>query len=310
MNKVFDLAVVGGGVAGLSASICSSSEGYSTTVLESDVNFGGQAGTASLIENLIGFPEGVSGIDLTKRSIQQALKFGVKFNSPFKAINLKREKDVYYIRSEGGEVVMAKVVLLSTGMEYKKLESANLDAFLGHGVHYGSPSLMEVIEDEVVTVVGGANSAGQASVYLSSCLGCKVNLIVRAETFEKTMSHYLVEKIKSIGNIKVFTNSEIIDGDGTCNLERITLNDGTVLETTRVFILIGSKPKTGWLEVPMDENGYIITDSDLRVSEGLFSAGDVRADSIKRVACALGEGGRILRGIRQDLEKINNRLTQ
>ena len=307
MEKIYDVAIVGSGVAGLSASICSASEGYSTVILESSNVFGGQAGTASLIENLIGFPKGISGLDLTKRSLQQAIKFGVKFNAPFKVIDLKREDDVFYLTSADKGLVKAKIVLLSTGMEYNKLEGVDLER---SGIYYGSPSLFEVYKDETITVVGGANSAGQACVYLSGCLGCKVNLIVRAETFEKTMSHYLVEKIKSIDNIKVYTNAEVVEANKGKSLNRLTLNDGTVLETTKLFILIGSKPKTGWLDVPMDESGYIITDSDLRVSEGLFSAGDVRADSIKRVACALGEGGRILRGIRQDLEKINNRLTQ
>lgn len=306
MKKVYDVAIIGGGVAGLSASICSASEGFSTIILESNVNFGGQAGTASLIENLIGFPEGISGVELTRRAIEQANKFNVKFQSPFNVISFERENGVFAICSDAGDVVNSKTILLAMGVSYKRLETENIDRYLGMGAYYGSPSLSETICNSSVTVVGGANSAGQAAVYLASCTGCNVNLIVRADSIEKGMSHYLTEKIKKTENIKIFLNSEIIKGEGKCSLESVTLNDGTVLETQKLFILIGAKPKTSWLkDLPMDEEGYIKTDNDLRVTEGIFSAGDARSESVKRVSCALGEGGKIMRAVRQDINKIN-----
>lgn len=310
MKKIYDIAIIGGGVAGLSSSICSSSEGYSTIILDGNVNFGGQAGEASLIENFIGFPEGVSGAELIKNSIAQAVKFGVNFRSPFKVISLKREDNLFELTSDDGSIVKSKIVILAMGMFYKRLEVPKVESYIGNGAQYGSPSLFENINNSIITVVGGANSAGQACVYLSGCVGCTVNLIVRAESIEKSMSFYLREKIKGISNIKLFVNSEVVDANGSCSLESITLNDGTILPTQRLYMLIGSEPKTDWLEgVELDEYGFVPTDRDLRVSEGLFCAGDVRATSIKRVACASGEGGNIMRGVNQDSRKINEALT-
>lgn len=311
MEKIYDVAVIGGGIAGLSASICASTEGFSTVVLDGNTKYGGQAGTASLIENLIGFPHGISGVELTSNSIEQANKFGVHFKSPFKVVRVEKDELNWKLYSEDEDVVTAKTIVLAMGQSYKKIETCEIDRFLGLGVYYGSPLLSEDFKNKTISIVGGANSAGQAAVYLSQCEGCNVNLIIRGESIESSMSHYLYQKIYNIPNIKVFTNAQILRGNGVCKLESLTLEtpDGEFdIISEELFILIGSKPKTKWLGeiVKMDADGFIVTDDDLKAGEGIFCVGDVRSTSIKRVSCAVGEGGRVIRGIRARIKETSS----
>lgn len=307
MKQVYDLAVIGGGIAGLSASIYAASEGISTVILEGATQFGGQAGSASLIENLIGFPDGISGREMTARAIEQASKFDVEFKSPFFADKLEKQGLYWKITSDDRETITAKTVLLSMGVTYRSLEAHNVSRFLGTGVSYGSPSLSENFRSRTVSIVGGANSAGQAAVYLASCKDCKVNLIVRADSIEKGMSAYLIGKIKSLKNITIYCNSEVVESKGRDSLEcfeLITPEGIVTVKCDRAFILIGAKPKTQWLEgvIPLDSNGFVLSDKDLMVVPGIYAAGDIRAESVKRVGSALGEGSRAVNGVRSHLQ--------
>lgn len=308
--KVYDLAIVGGGMAGLSAAIYAASEGVDTIILDGAPRFGGQAGTATLIENLIGFPEGISGNDLTIKAIEQACKFNVEFKSPFAANHLEKQGLYWRVTSDDEEEVIAKTVLLSMGVNYRSLEAENIARYLGSGVSYGSPSLSEDFRNKTVSVIGGANSGGQAAVYLAECENCNVNLIIRAGSIEEKMSAYLCEKIHALPNITIYTDSEVVRGHGREKLESLTVrkNDEEFeLASEKLYILIGAKPKTQWLrgtEVPLDELGFIETGTDLQSVAGVFSAGDIRANSVKRVAAAMGEGSQTVNGIRTYLTAL------
>lgn len=311
MNKVYDVLIIGGGIAGLSASICTSTEGFSTIVVDAG-KFGGQAGTASLIENLIGFPNGVCGKELLDNSIRQANKFGVILKGDFHIVNIKRDEDVFISTNADGNEIISKTIVLALGQEYKKFDINSLDKFIGKGVSYTSPIVTQDYSDKTVSVIGGANSAGQASVFLSQCLNCNVNLIVRGSSLENSMSHYLYQKIYKIPNIKVFFDTEVTECIGDEHLEEIVIKTEQGIfniKSDELFILIGSSPKTEWLKdfVNLDQDGFIITDENLRACEGVFSIGDVRSNSIKRVSCAIGEGGRVVKGIRA---RINQTLTK
>jgi len=305
--KTYDLVIIGSGIAGLSASIYAASEGISTLIVDGATTFGGQAATASLIENLIGFPEGISGKELAARAIEQASKFGVEFKSPFFADKMEKDGLYWKITSDDEEVVMAKTVLLAMGVTYRSLEAENVSRFLGTGISYGSPSLSENFKGKTVSVVGGANSAGQAAVYLAGCKECNVNLIVRADSIEKGMSNYLVNKLRHLENITIWTGAEVSESKGKEHLECFEVNTPTgvvEIECDRAFILIGAKPKTHWLEgvIPLDDNGFVLSDKNLEVVPGIFAAGDIRAESVKRVGSALGEGARSVNGVRDHLK--------
>lgn len=310
--KVYDLVVVGGGVSGLSAAITAATEGFSTLVVDGASQFGGQAGSASLIENVIGFPDGVTGKELTAKALQQACKFGVEFLSPFKADDIEFTNNLYKITSEDDVCVYTKSVVLALGLGYKNLDTGSLCRYMGTGISYGSPTPVENFEGKTVTIVGGANSAGQAAVYLAQCDNCKVNLVVRADSIEKSMSAYLVEKVRNYDNIVIHYNAEIAEGQGIDCLENFIINtpEGKVeIPCDRAFILIGAKPKTKWLknsflDIPMNEDGFIKTDDNLMVMNGMFAVGDIRTASIKRVASAIGEGARAVNGVRTYLQSL------
>lgn len=310
--KVYDLVIIGGGVAGLSAAITAASEGFSTLVVDSAMQFGGQAGTASLIENVIGFPDGISGKELTAKAMQQACKFGVEFLSPFRVVSLRREHDLFNATSEDGVEVFAKSVILAIGLGYKNFDTNNLSRYMGTGISYGSPTPIEDFTGKTVTIVGGANSAGQAAVYLAQCESCTVNLVVRAENIEKGMSDYLVKKVRNYDNIIIHPNAEVIQGNGLDCLEsfEVQTSEGVMtIPCDRAFILIGAKPKSSWLNssnIPFefDEQGFVKTTKDLMAARGIYAVGDIRTDSIKRVASAIGEGARAVNGVRSYLATI------
>jgi len=306
MQQVFDLAIIGGGPAGISAAVCAASEGLKTVLIDnSQKGFGGQAGTSSLIENFFGFPDGVTGRDLTQRGIAQAAKFNTHFRSPFNVQRIRKCNRLWTL-SDDDDVVVAKTVLLSMGIAYKLHEAENLSRYVGTGVSYGSPSLSENYEGKTIAIIGGANSAGQAAVYLASCMNCRVKLIIRGGSIEDKMSTYLVTKVVSHPNIEIHTGTTLLEARGSEVLEELIISkDGVVdvMAIDRLYILIGARPKAAWLKglVTLDEHGMIVTGNGLpmQAAPGLFAAGDVRAGSVKRVAAAVGEGARAVNDIHQ-----------
>lgn len=319
-----DLVIIGGGPAGLSAAVNAASEGLKTILCESSYNFGGQAGTSSLIENYLGFPEGISGSALTKAAMAQAIKFNADFHIPFHVIRLERDADKIYVVDDNEDRICCMAVIIATGITYKRLTAINIEQFVGRGVSYGSPSLSDDFAGRTVCIIGGANSAGQAACYLAQCSGCNVVLIVRSESIANKMSDYLVRKIQDHENIRVMENSRVLETRGTLELDgvivRTQLSGGDetkeLILTTHLFILIGAVPKTQWLRnmAPLDQYGFIITGSvacsiELLPTEcapGIFVAGDVRSGSAKRVAGAVGEGQRAVSDVHSYLAKIKS----
>lgn len=314
-----DVLIIGGGPAGLSAAVNAASEGLKTIICDAANRFGGQAGSSTLIENLVGFPEGISGEELTRRSVTQAGKFNVEFKAPFNTVGLARNPDGGWIAiSDEDEMIEARAVLVSIGVTYKALHAKNIARYIGCGVSYGSPSLSENYSDKTICIIGGANSAGQAAVYLAGCSNCNVVLIVRGNSLEAKMSTYLVDKIAEMPNIRVITETEVVEADGYDKLEHITIKNNKTgeeerLDATKLFILIGAKPKTAWLRgvVPLDDAGFIIAGGNTcgmnpeagrkllftEAVDGLFVAGDIRSGSTKRVSSAIGEGSRAVSDI-------------
>lgn len=322
MNK-YDLVVIGSGPAGLSAAINSASEGLNVVILECKMCFGGQAGTSTLIENYLGFPQGVTGRQLTDLAVTQSAKFGVEFKAPFLAVKLKQVGKCWQVISDEGETVETKAVLITGGISYKALQAKNLSRFIGCGVSYGSPSLSENFTGKTVSIVGGANSAGQAALFLAKCSECQVNLIVRGSGLEDKMSTYLIQRIAKQANIKLYTHTFVSEAEGHEHLEEITLNNAGEelhVHSDRLFVLIGAKPKTMWLDgtIELDNSGFIPTGYDIAYSlreeilhfqtsvPGIFAAGDIRAGSVKRVAAAIGEGSMAINDIHNYLS--NNKF--
>ena len=313
----YDLVVVGGGPAGLSAAVNSSSERLRTLVLDGAEKLGGQAGTSTRIENYAGFPDGVSGAELTARMVDQATKFHADFLAPFHVHNVRRtESGLLEVSDDDGETIVAKSVILACGVQYRRLPVMNLAAYLNRGVTYGSPSLERTFQDQQIFVVGGANSAGQAAVYLSQCEGCTVHLLVRGDSIEKGMSAYLIERLQKMPNVHVHLNAEVVDVRGNGRLAELDImTDGNVVKmpADHLFIFIGAAPRKVWLDdgVECDTHGFVLTGRDLPddtrdkvfvrglqrqpfVYEtsvpGVFAVGDLRSGSVKRVAAAAGEG--------------------
>ncbi|GAA3436563.1 FAD-dependent oxidoreductase [Kutzneria kofuensis] len=308
----YDLAIVGGGPAGLAAAVYGASEGLSTLLVESYVP-GGQAGTSSRIENYLGFPAGVSGAELIRRAVAQARRFGAEVLSPADATSLRTSGRARVLTLADGREISASTVLLSPGLRYNRLEAEGAERFEGAGIYYGATtSETASCVGRHVFIVGGANSAGQAAVHFAKHAG-KVSLVIRGDRLDKGMSQYLVDEITATGNIEVRLNTEIIATDGDDRLERVTLrdtSDGTTSESDAeyVFTFIGARPNTEWLTGPiaMDNRGFILTGPDVPEGTqwdlprqpflletsvpGVFAAGDARANSMKRIASSAGEG--------------------
>ena len=311
-QEFYDLIVVGGGPAGLAAAVYGASEGLRTVLIERTAT-GGQAGQSSLIENYLGFPDGVQGRQLADRARRQAEKFGAELITARTATGLEVNGSKRTIRFADGGSIDAHAVIVATGVDYRQLGTTVCDDFIGRGVYYGAAiSVAAECEGEEVYVIGGANSAGQAAMYLSR-EAKSVTILVRGPSLEASMSHYLIEQIKQRPNITVRTCTEVQRAVGTECLEKLVLVDnrtGQIQETScaRMFIFIGAAPRTEWLDgvVARDDHGFILTGPDLRNVcgwtldrpphhletnvPGVFVAGDVRADSAKRVAAAVGEG--------------------
>jgi thioredoxin reductase (NADPH) len=327
-ERTYDLVVVGAGPAGLGASVYGASEGLSTLALDS-MALGGQAGTSSRIENYPGFPAGLSGFELASRILIQADKFGARTAVPQEAVSLKREDGHYRIElSEGGEVA-ARSVIAATGARYRRLGVPRLGRFEGVSIHYAATEVEgQRCEAEEVAVVGGGNSAGQATLFLAQRTR-KVYLLIRGDDLDKSMSSYLVNRIMNAGNVELLANTEIRELVGEERLEGLVVEDNRsdtrrTLGARSLFVFIGADANTGWLQgaVEIDERGFILTGRALEGSAlegpvwqglprepylletslpGVFAAGDVRSGSIKRVASAVGEGSMAVRLVHQYL---------
>jgi thioredoxin reductase (NADPH) len=303
-EKLYDVVVVGAGPAGLAAAVYAASEGLCTTVIEGMAP-GGQAGASSKIENYLGFPAGISGQGLASRAHLQALKFGVHFAISREVITIERVGHAHKLTLEGGPFVTARAVVVASGAQYRKLTVDNYAKYENRGLYYAATAMESVLcRDQEVIVVGGGNSAGQASLFLSR-IAKHVHHIVRRASFSETMSQYLISRIENSDRITVYTRSEITGLEGDPSLQSVTwVNSETgerlAQDISSVFVMIGAEPNTGWLvnTVRLDDKGFILTGGSDGFDEspystsmpGIFAVGDVRASSVKRVASAVGEG--------------------
>jgi thioredoxin reductase (NADPH) len=299
----YDLAVVGGGPAGLAAAVYGASEGLTTLVIEGTAP-GGQAGTSSKIENYLGFPTGVSGHELAQNATVQAQKFGARFAISRDVTDIQPAGDGYSLSLEGGKTIFARAIVVATGARYRRLDVPNYRKFEYQGVHYAATAMeaARCVGKEVV-VVGGGNSAGQAALHLALSAS-HVHLLIRGEGLKATMSAYLIQRIASSNRITLHPHSEVASLDGDTHLRSVTwcnrqTQKARSCQTGNMFVLIGALPNTEWLHgrLNLDVNGFVITvpsDGDGCVFQtslpGIYAVGDVRAGSVKRVANAVGEG--------------------
>jgi thioredoxin reductase (NADPH) len=317
-THVRDLIIAGGGPAGLAAAVYAASEGLNVLVIETSAP-GGQAGSSSKIENYLGFPTGVSGLELAARATTQAQKFGANMMIARSVLRLNCDVRPYQVILDCGEKLDARAIVIATGAQYNKLRLENLSAFEGKGVYYGATFIeSQLCGGSEVAVVGGGNSAGQAAVFLSQTAR-KVHMVVRSSELSGTMSRYLIQRLMENPQIELHWNTEITALEGGDCLERVTmLNKKTGQSETRevghVFVMTGASPRTDWLRgcLALDDKGFILTGRDLETITipaelpqwplkrgplmletslpGVFAVGDVRANNVKRVASAVGEG--------------------
>ena len=339
-RRAFDLVIVGAGPAGLSAAVYAASEGLSTLVVEGEA-IGGQAGTSAMIRNYLGFSRGLSGAELAQRAYRQAWILGTQFVMMRRATALRPEDRSHRVTLDDGAEVVARSVLLASGVTYRRLEIEPLEAFRGRGVFYGSsPSEAAQFSGGQVFVVGGGNSAGQAAVYLGRYAE-RVRILVRGSSLAASMSRYLIDEIDAQPNVDVCYRTEIAGGGGARRLEWLTLSDTetdarTTVAADALFVLIGAHPNTDWLPpaIARDGYGFVLTGTDLGADlgagagadvgadamagwtlerppfmfetslPGVFAVGDVRARSVKRVASAVGEGSVAISQIHRHLDTV------
>jgi thioredoxin reductase (NADPH) len=329
-SSFYDLVIIGGGPAGLAAAVYGASEGLSTVIVEREAP-GGQAGTSSRIENYLGFPTGLSGADLSRRAVSQALRFGVEMLAPQEGVKLRIEDPYRYITLADGTEITCHALIIATGVSYRTLDVSDIERLTGVGVYYGA-AISEALahQGEDVYIIGGANSAGQAALYFAR-YARSVTMLIRGASLTKSMSSYLIDEIKMQKNITVRINTQIVGVEGENNLERIIVaNSETgareVLPTTALFIFIGAMPRTEWLDAQLecDAQGFILAGPDLFQNgkrpkgwslerdpylletniPGIFVAGDVRLHSIKRVAASVGDGSSAVQFVHQYLSKV------
>jgi thioredoxin reductase (NADPH) len=329
-TNFYDLAIVGGGPAGLAAAVYGASEGLRTVMIEREAP-GGQAGMSSRIENYLGFPMGLSGGDLARRAVVQAQRFGVEILAPQEALSVRTEGPYRIIRLVDGSEISCHALMIATGVQWRRLDAPGIDRLQGAGVYYGGGSTEALsCKGEIVYVIGGANSAGQAAMNFAKYAE-RVVIVVRGESLSSTMSQYLIDQIKEKPNIQIWPHASVSEAHGETHLEEISFLCSDTNKTERVpatamFIFIGALPQTDWLTgiVERDERGFILTGPDLVRDgprpkgwaldrdpflletnvPGIFAVGDVRHGSVKRVASGVGEGSVAVQFIHQYLSKV------
>ncbi|NUN99748.1 MAG: FAD-dependent oxidoreductase [Saprospiraceae bacterium] len=329
-SELYDVVIVGAGPAGLAAAVYGGSEGLKTLLIERRAP-GGQAGTSSRIENYLGFPNGLSGSDLSRRALAQATRFGVEFVSPQSVQSIQIEGNYKKLILADGSVVNTKSIILAMGVDYRRLPATGAERFTGAGVYYGAAMTeAQACKGKKVFVVGGGNSAGQGAVYLSQ-FAEKVTIIIRREDLTSSMSSYLIDQINSIPNIEVAGNREVVEADGNERLETLRIQNTETGEVytesaDALFIFIGARPVTDWLDARLllDQKGFLYTGRDLRqhpdykkiwkhprepffletCQPGIFAAGDVRSGAMNRVASAVGEGAMAIKFTHEYLAEI------
>ncbi len=313
-QRTYDLVIVGGGPAGVAAAVYAGSEGIGALVIE-DTAVGGQAGTSSRIENYMGFPTGISGTDLTWRGQVQAMKFGTRFVMPRRVEAMSRREDgAWCLTLDDGDELCARAVLVATGVQYRRLPLANLEALEGAGIFYSATEMeARFCARTEAVVIGGGNSAGQAAMFLSRA-AAHVHLVVRSGNLAASMSSYLIERLQADPRVTIHYHSEVTALHGEDWLEGLTLKTKDTerrIDTRALFIMIGAAPNTGWLSghAEVDPKGFVLTgaaagqaDDYATTAPGIFAVGDVRAGSVKRVASAVGEGSVVVSRIWQYLE--------
>src|SRR6202051_1652160 len=319
-EMIYDVTVVGAGPSGLAAAVYAASEGLCTIVIEGAAP-GGQAGTSSKIENYLGFPTGISGQRLASRAQLQALKFGVRFAISREVVTAEQVDGIHKLTLAGGITVCSRSVVIASGAQYRKLSVKDYSRFENRGIYYAATAMesMRCRENEVI-VVGGGNSAGQAAVFLSG-IAKHVHHIVRGKSLASTMSQYLISRIESSSHITLHTESEIVKLEGDSSLECVTwinrkTGESTVKPIGSVFVMIGAEPKSGWLfgTVRLDKKGFILTGGTDGFEStpyatsvpGMFAVGDVRSNSVKRVASAVGEGSVVISDVHRYLADHRN----
>jgi thioredoxin reductase (NADPH) len=312
-SPFYDLVIIGGGPAGLAAAVYGASEGLTTALIEREAA-GGQAGTSSRIENYLGFPKGVSGADLARRAIAQAIRLGAELVTAVEVTGVGVEGPVKHVHLSDGSELTCRALVVASGMTVKRLGVPGYERFEGAGVYYGAAATeAATYRDKDVYVIGGANSAGQAAVMFSKT-SSRVTMVVRSPSLGERMSQYLVDQIAGFPNIEVLTSTEVVEVTGSDRVESITLRNTETLVTERrdasaLFIFVGAVPHSAFLEgvVAMNEKGFIYTGRDVQSFTedwklkrdpfaletsvpGVFAAGDVREGAVRRVASAVGEG--------------------
>ncbi len=323
-DTIYDVAVVGAGPAGLAAAVYAASEGLSTIVIEG-IAPGGQAGTSSKIENYLGFPTGVSGTQLASRGHLQALKFGVHFAISREVVTAAQGNGVHWLTLAGGVIVCTRSVVIASGARYRRLEVENHSDFENRGLYYAATAMESLLcRDSEIIVVGGGNSAGQASVFLSESAK-HVHHIIRGPSLESTMSQYLIARIEHSPQITLYTDTEIVGLEGETALEFVSWRNRNTGDSIRkplssVFVMIGAEPNTRWLQgtVKLDSKGFVLTggSNGFEVTpyatsvSGIYAVGDVRATSVKRIASAVGEGSVVISDIHRYLTQNRVDLTE
>ncbi len=326
----YDLAIIGGGPAGLAAAVYGASEGLHTVMIEREAP-GGQAGMSSRIENYLGFPNGLSGGDLARRAVVQAQRFGVEILAPQEVVGVRTEGPYRILKLADGPETSCHALMIATGVQWRRLDAPGIDRLQGAGVYYGGGTTEALSSaGETVYVVGGANSAGQAAMNFAKYAE-RVVILVRGESLSATMSQYLIDQIKQTPNIQIWAHAGVIEAHGETHLEEISVlcsDTGKVerVPASSMFIFIGALPRTDWLGdlIERDERGFILTGPDLiRDAQrpkgwtpdrdpflletnvpGIFAVGDVRHGSVKRVASGVGEGSVAVQFIHQYLSKV------
>jgi thioredoxin reductase (NADPH) len=325
----YDLIIVGGGPAGLAAAVYGASEGLRTVLIESEAP-GGQAGLSAKIENYLGFPAGLSGGDLARRAVIQARRFGAEILSPQEAVAVRIKDPYRIVRTEDGCEISSEALLIATGVQWRKLNVPGMDHLAGAGIYYGAGSTEAIsCRGDDVYIVGGANSAAQAALNFSQ-YARKVVMLVRGESLAASMSKYLIDDIGKTPNIEVQLQTQVVEVHGEDHLEAVTVDSAakgrSEIQATALFVFIGAQPRTGWLEgvVERDKHGFILTGPDLMRNgkppaswkldrdpglletsvPGIFTAGDVRHGSVKRVASGVGEGSVAIQFVHQYLSKV------